>query len=110
MATYAEWRPAFNGIDGSTGEPLFDETAEDIFRLACGRLWDPSHLEELQGCNVAEVPVVYVKFGSRVLGNVPRPCVEPCGFLLPQPPPRSQGSPGRGLKPQRSAACRAASC
>ncbi len=40
--------PAFNGINGSTGKPLFAESAEEIARLACGPSWDPRHLEDLR--------------------------------------------------------------
>lgn len=40
--------PAFNGIDGTTGRPLFTEDVEELARLACGRSLDPRHLEELR--------------------------------------------------------------
>ncbi len=42
---------AFNGVNGSTGEPLFRESAEDLARRASGASWEPGYLGELRRWN-----------------------------------------------------------
>lgn len=48
MKNVLELGTSWNGVNGTDGKRLFEESGEEVARLACGATWEPRLLEELR--------------------------------------------------------------